>query len=326
MRIFILLIALFVFAHTYAQKSADDTLVIVSYNVENLFLPDDDPEKNDDAFTPAGDYRWTYERLLTKCIRIARVITTINKTRLPHIVGLLEVEGPRAVDALVRLGELNHCGYKPIAFPTPDARGIAPVLIYDTTRVKFISAEPLVVCDTSRAFLTRDVLCARFQYNNDDLLVLVNHWPSKYGGATETAWKRNYVAQKVRNYCDSITSREPNLLVVLIGDFNDTYDAEPLAKIFGALPQGSDYVNLSTDVNESSYKYRGVWGTIDHVVVSPSVIKRAGRPKFSVGRLPFLLEEDKYGGDKPFRTYIGRKYIDGYSDHLPVMVKINLAK
>lgn len=326
MRILTLLSALFIFINIYAQIATDDTLVIVSYNVENLFIPDDDPNKNDDAFTPEGDYHWSYERMETKCRRIARVITSINQTRLPHIVGLLEVEGPRAVETLVRVGELNNCGYKPLGFPTPDARGIAPALIYDTTRITLIGAEPLVVCDTARGFLTRDVLCARFQYDTDTLLLLVNHWPSKYGGAVESAWKRNYVAEKVRHYCDSITAQQPDLLVVLIGDFNDTYDAEPLAKVFGAKPAGTDYVNLSNDVRESSYKYRGVWGTIDHVVVSPSVIARAGRPIFSVGRLPFLLEEDRLGGDKPFRTYLGRKYINGYSDHLPVMVKINLAK
>ena len=40
-------------------------------------------------------------------------------------------------------------------------------------------------------------------------------------------------------------------------------------------------------------------------------------------RHPFLLEEDeKYGGDKPFRTYYGMKYNGGYSDHLPIVLDI----
>ena len=262
----------------------------------------------------------------TKCQRIARVVCSVNQTRLPHIVGLLEIEGPRAVEALVSVGHLDNCGYRPVAFPTPDQRGITPALIYDTTRIALISAEPLCVSDTAKGFYTRDILCAKFRFASDTLLVLVNHWPSKYGGAAETAWKRNYVAQCARNYCDSATTAQPNILVALIGDFNDTYDAEPLAKVFGALPSGTDYVNLSTDTRASSYKYHGVWGTIDHIVVSPSVIARAGRPQFSVARLPFLLEEDSYGGDKPFRTFIGFTYNNGYSDHLPVLVKINLAK
>ncbi len=44
-----------------------------------------------------------------------------------------------------------------------------------------------------------------------------------------------------------------------------------------------------------------------------------------VVRLPFLLEEDtKYGDVKPFRTYYGFQYNGGFSDHLPVMLKLSV--
>jgi hypothetical protein len=34
---------------------------------------------------------------------------------------------------------------------------------------------------------------------------------------------------------------------------------------------------------------------------------------------PFLMMEDKtYFGLKPFRTYLGPRYLGGFSDHLPV--------
>jgi len=33
----------------------------------------------------------------------------------------------------------------------------------------------------------------------------------------------------------------------------------------------------------------------------------------------FVLEDDKaFLGKQPFRTYVGMKYQDGFSDHLPV--------
>ena len=36
----------------------------------------------------------------------------------------------------------------------------------------------------------------------------------------------------------------------------------------------------------------------------------------------FLLEDDElYGGKKPRRTFNGYKYQDGYSDHLPLVVR-----
>ena len=39
----------------------------------------------------------------------------------------------------------------------------------------------------------------------------------------------------------------------------------------------------------------------------------------------FLLEEDdRYGGESPSRTYWGKKYHGGYSDHLPVLLELEL--
>ncbi|MEH2804899.1 hypothetical protein V7T10_07300, partial [Segatella copri] len=38
--------------------------------------------------------------------------------------------------------------------------------------------------------------------------------------------------------------------------------------------------------------------------------------------LPEALEDDeKYGGKKPYRTYLGPQYLGGYSDHLPLLVQ-----
>ena len=94
----------------------------------------------------------------------------------------------------------------------------------------------------------------------------------------------------------------------------------------------SSYIdrNLSADTRDYSYKYRGHWSTIDHVIVTPGVCEK-GRPEFSVVRLPELLEpDDRNTGDKPYRTYNGRKFNvgangeGGYSDHLPVMIKVVL--
>jgi hypothetical protein len=35
-----------------------------------------------------------------------------------------------------------------------------------------------------------------------------------------------------------------------------------------------------------------------------------------------LVEDSRYMGKKPFRTYTGMKYLSGFSDHLPIIVKI----
>ncbi|WP_444544301.1 endonuclease/exonuclease/phosphatase family protein, partial [Prevotella scopos] len=38
---------------------------------------------------------------------------------------------------------------------------------------------------------------------------------------------------------------------------------------------------------------------------------------------PFLLEEDtKYGGVKPRRNYNGMRFNNGFSDHLPLVLRL----
>lgn len=44
-----------------------------------------------------------------------------------------------------------------------------------------------------------------------------------------------------------------------------------------------------------------------------------------LGAFKFLLTEDKkYGGVQPRRNYIGMKYQNGYSDHLPLIVRFKI--
>ncbi|MCQ2229078.1 MAG: endonuclease [Bacteroidales bacterium] len=307
---------------TGSYTSQRDTLVIMSYNIENFFHADDDSLKNDDDFTPEGGYHWSMGRMYEKADRIKKVITSANGWNLPAIVGLCEIEGQKAVDYLISASGLKRLGYEGLCYPTPDKRGVAVAMLYDKERIKIIDSKPIVVSIPDTAFFTRDILYAKVEFDSDTFHIFVNHWPSKYGGEYETIWKREHVASCARNFCDSIRSVNPDANIVLMGDFNDAAEAAALTDYFGAQSSGTPYINLSGDTEKSSYKYRGEWSTIDHIIVS-DVMCRKQRPIFSVCDLWFIRENDEqYGGYKPFRTYIGRTYHNGFSDHFPVMVKI----
>ena len=60
---------------------AQDSLTIVSYNIENLFDYEHDTLKNDSSFLPDGDRHWTYYRYQTKLDRF------ITQTRQNIIYG-----------------------------------------------------------------------------------------------------------------------------------------------------------------------------------------------------------------------------------------------
>ncbi len=306
---------------TNTNISHRDTLVLMSYNIENFFHCDDDTLKNDEAFTPDGDYHWNFTRMNEKAERIKKVIMAANGWNWPTIVGLCEIEGDMALKYLLQNSGLGKI-YKGICYPTPDKRGIDVAMLYDPEKATIIKSFPINVSIPDSSFFTRDILYAQILFDADTFHIMMNHWPSKYGGANETIWKREYVARRARLFCDSIIASNPNAKIVLMGDFNDTADAPALTTIFGAQATDAPYINLSGDTPKSSYKYRGVWGTIDHIIVSPALCQPI-RPIYSVCDLDFIREDDeRYGGYKPLRTFVGMKYHNGYSDHFPVMLKI----
>ena len=113
-----------------------------------------------------------------------------------------------------------------------------------------------------------------------------------------------------------------------MGDFNDTPTDQSIKKV---LCSEGCLRNLMKDKKEGTYRFRGEWEILDQFIVSETLLDKKGSIRTSVEkaqilRHDFLLEEDeKYGGDKPFRTYNGMKYQGGFSDHLPVVLDLEIS-
>jgi hypothetical protein len=93
----------------------------------------------------------------------------------------------------------------------------------------------------------------------------------------------------------------------------------------------SGLVNISSILKaggQGSYKYQGVWGMIDQIIISNSFLEKkhglwTSPAKASVFSADYLLEpDDAFVGTKPFRTFVGYKYHGGFSDHLPVYIDL----
>ena len=119
---------------------AQDSLTIISYNVENLFDCQHDTLKNDSSFLPDGMHHWTYYRYQTKLDRIAQVIVNISGWGSAALVGLCEVENTRCLrDLCYRLKRFH---YKYVHYESDDERGVAVALLYDSTKVKVLQSKP----------------------------------------------------------------------------------------------------------------------------------------------------------------------------------------
>jgi hypothetical protein len=83
--------------------------------------------------------------------------------------------------------------------------------------------------------------------------------------------------------------------------------------------------------NIGSHKHEDFWGCLDQIIVSKSLLNKSNSIRIKDGEAvvfmeDFMIEPDeKYGGYKTFRTFLGPRYMGGFADHLPVMVRISLS-
>ena len=287
----------------------NSSLRIVSYNVENLFDTQHDTLKNDSSFLPDGMHHWTYRRYQTKIDRIAQVLVNIGGWESVPLVGLCEVENARCLRHLCY--KLRRFYYKYVHYDSPDERGVDVALLYDSTRISILTSQAIpLMLENDR---TRDILYVSALYElRDTVHVMLCHLPSQLGGASSSDWKRQHAKSLLQSHIDSILLLQPSANIVLMGDMN-------------TLPQDdlNAMTNLMLPIQKSglgTHKYQGIWTCLDQFYVSPSLVSRAQTTIFSP---PWLMEEDvPYLDLKPRRTYVGYRYNDGYSDHLPIVLTI----
>lgn len=310
---------------------------IMTYNVENLFDPFDDSLKLDDEFTPFGTRHWTWTKMTDKINRIYQVIMAVGEFDPPIIVGLSEIEDFFVLHRLTTQTPLSKFEYKIVHRESPDNRGIDVAMIYRPDRFLLQEKHFFTVTfpnDPNRK--TREILYARGLVGADTLHVFVNHWPSKYGGELESMPGRMAAAHTLKKKIDSIRVFYPDARIVVMGDMNDEPEAPPTVEGLGACLTNSsscasNLINISAILKSNgqcSYKYQGVWGIIDQIIISSSLLDNKHKlytsPEFAkVYSADFLLEPDEANtGFKPFRTFVGYKYNNGFSDHLPVYIDI----
>ena len=316
----------------FAQSNEPLEMKIMFYNVENLFHPSKEPGKNDEEFTPQGTRRWTFTRYRQKLSNISRVVVAVGGWQAPTLIGLCEIENRQTMDDLTGQAPLRHLGYQVIHQESPDARGIDVALLYRPEMYQPVHEEFIAVNfpgDPRRK--TRDILySAGVVPTGDTIHVFVNHWPSRFGGELVSEPNRIFTASLLRHKVDSLFAKNPQSLIVIMGDFNDHPDNRSIRDVLRAREVREPFSNtvlynlfaLHHAQGRGSYKFQGEWGALDQMIVSGALLK--GEKNISttqdnarVFRADFLLEPDRIG-DKPFRTYQGFRFHGGFSDHLPI--------
>ena len=305
----------------------DDMQTVAFYNIENLFDVFDDKHTNDEDFLPTSIKKWTPKRYENKLRKIGYAITNIGRKETgkhPSLIGLAEVENAKVLEDLIESKHLKNCNYDFVHYDSLDERGIDVALIYDKNAFEVISSEPFTVeltDDDGTPDYTRDVLLVSGLMDGETIHVIVNHWSSRREGEKETEHKRFASSDKVGEIISNLRFDNQDAKIIVMGDFNDY----PHSNSIKRLVNGFDLFNPMETLrsfDRGTTNYNRQWNLFDQILISTNFFKTSDNLyEYSAANIfdeEFLkLFEGRYKGT-PYRTYVGKKYKGGYSDHFPV--------
>jgi predicted extracellular nuclease len=255
---------------------------------------------------------------------IARTISQIGHedTKAPPVfLGLAEIENARVLADLVQSEQLRDYYYDFVHYESPDERGVDVAFIYQKKYFDLIYSKvyPLLRNDDqNKCDNTRDILLVCGDCFSSKIYVIINHWPSRTDGKNSTENKRINAASTVQKIIAEIKDETPDPVIFIIGDFNDN----PKNKSIQKFMMTGDFINPMTEMEKNgkgSLIHHGKWHLFDQIILSKNLLGNKKISFESAGIFSPILLQDKFGRHKgPLRTYAGKRYLGGYSDHFPI--------
>ena len=314
---------------------------LMFYNLENLYDTVDDPLTDDDDYTPMGDKRWTREKYLKKLSNLSEIFSTIASSHggFPVVAGVSEVENLKVLQDLVSQKRMSGAHYKCLHFESNDARGVEVGMLYRPDKFTLMGCEPLkLVLRSGREYIGRDILAAWGSIDGEMFAFYICHFLSRRTGVASSAGFRRAGAETARDHAAMLRTQYPEIKVVIMGDMNDNPGDESLAQLLKAhkspyaVPAG-EYYNpfwLLSDEGKGTSIHNHHWVLYDNIIVSHNMLPawpdlkgfriiRTDKTHYGeIFRRNFMLKKGV-----PKRSYYGNTFDNGYSDHLPVLIKID---
>ncbi len=315
----------------YLQPVDSGSVMVMFYNVENLFDTFDDPATDDDEFLPEGVRRWNQKRYRSRINSLYKVIIAAGNWSPPEIIAFCEIENRKVLEDLVYNTNLSKYNYEIIHSDSPDPRGIDVCLIYRKEFVSILSWRYLIPDSlTDKPFVTRNVLQVKSLIANDTVNLFINHWPSRRGGVLAGEALRKEIAGMLREKADSLAISHKDRKIIITGDFNATPGDDVVKTVSFPYASGLRMINLSAknEKEKGTYRYRGTWEAIDQFIVSDRLLESetgvyTSEKLMRIFKPGFLLRKDPvYPGMSPYSAWSGFRYQGGFSDHLPVILEL----
>ena len=323
-----------------AKKAPYVLHTIAFYNLENLFDPYDDPLKMDEhspiMHLPESQREKVYLNKLSHMAEVVKLIGIdhhLGNINSPALIGVCEIENKRVLTDLIQQPELKG-KYDFIHEDSPDIRGIDVALLYQPKVFEPTkhSSHTLKLFDdaTGKRIYTRDQLLVSGYLDHEYIHLIINHWPSRRGGALKSNSKRRAAARLNKKLIDSIQTTNPYAKIIVMGDFNDNPTNESIKKTLKTKGQEkgikrSNFFNPMEhffEKGEGTLIYRDELHLFDQILFSSSFLgkdySKLTLYKSGIFNPQFLkASSGRYLG-YPLRSFSKSGYNDGYSDHFPV--------
>lgn len=338
----ILITCLFISFFSSAQNEKTYRVNTVAfYNLENLFDPENDPKKYDEA-SPIMEMAESlreevYAKKLTNMAKVIAKIGADVTGHPPAVLGVCEVENRRVLEDLLNESTLVNEDYGIVHFDSPDKRGIDVALLYKKSIFRPIntSSHELLIYDQDdpeKRVFTRDQLLVTGLLDGDKIHFIVNHWPSRSGGEARSRFKREKAAALNKKIIDSLQAEDPYAKIITMGDLNDGPYNTSVKEVLGAKAEKEE-VKLKGLYNpmENMQKkgigtiaYRDSWDLFDQMILSQPLLEDDYSSyryyKAGVYNPQYLANpRGRYKG-YPYRSFSDGGFSGGYSDHFPVYV------
>tara|TARA_R110002049_G_scaffold616_13_gene3616 strand:+ start:424 stop:1479 length:1056 start_codon:yes stop_codon:yes gene_type:complete len=339
-KIYLLLILLFCLNSVFCQKNEKKYTIrtIAFYNLENLFDTINDVSINDEA-SPMMELKSNRSKVYwDKIDKLASTIAQIglDKTKTsPAIIGVSEVENLSVLEDLIKSKHLIKKNYGIIHYDSPDKRGIDVALLYQKRYFKPIYHEafnPNIYRENRKVF-TRDQLLVSGYLDDEEIHIIVNHWPSRSGGEAKSRPLREKAAFQNLKIFKKIREKDSNAKILTMGDFNDDPINSSFKKVLKTKRKKknvgeNDIYNPYEDLHRRGFNtlaYRDNLNLFDMILISSSLLDKGKKDFSSYKMYKAMIFNKRFLSDKkgkfkgyPFRSFSNGGYTGGYSDHYPV--------
>jgi predicted extracellular nuclease len=248
----------------------------------------------------------------------------------PCIVGLAEVENKNVIRDLIQSHHLSEFDYDFVHYNSQDERGIDVALLYDKAVFEVKNSKTYSIYledEIGEQDYTRDILLVSGILHSELIHCIVNHWPSRREGEKESKHKRLKAAKKVLEIMSDIRKTDQDAKILVMGDFNDNPGNDSIKFL---AEEGHLFNPMETLISYSrgTLNHNFQWNLFDQILFTTNFFETENNTlKFDEANIfdeKFLTQyKGKFKG-QPFRTFVGRKYKGGYSDHFPVYLHLKV--